>query len=71
MGLDSKHLSKISSPCGIDIGAEKPEEIALSIMAEVLMLETGGTARRLQEVKKVETEEILREATGERVGPVC
>ncbi|MEM4352751.1 MAG: XdhC family protein [Candidatus Caldarchaeum sp.] len=71
MGLDAKQLSKLSSPCGIDIGAEKPEEIALSIMAEILMLEKGGTAKRLQDVKKVETEEILREATGERVGPVC
>lgn len=71
MGVDRTGLSKVSSPCGVDIGAEKPEEIALSIMTEILMLEKAGTGKRLQEVKTVETEEIIRDATGERVGPVC
>lgn len=42
-GFDPEELAKIRTPIGLDIGAETPEEIAISIMAEVLMLRRGGT----------------------------
>ncbi|MEM4302298.1 MAG: XdhC family protein [Candidatus Caldarchaeum sp.] len=73
MGVDEAVLKKISSPAGIDIGAEKPEEIALSIISEIVLLDRGGTGRLLREVKSVEPEirDIVSEASGERVGPVC
>jgi xanthine dehydrogenase accessory factor len=73
MGVDEKSLNRVISPAGIDIGAVKPEEIALSIMAEIVCLARGGTARFLREVKplKSEIKEIMSELTGERVGSVC
>jgi xanthine dehydrogenase accessory factor len=73
MGVDEKSLQRVISPAGIDIGAIKPEEIALSIMAEIVCLERGGTARFLREVKPVKEEikEITSELSGERVGGVC
>jgi xanthine dehydrogenase accessory factor len=33
----------VRTPIGLDIGAETPEEIAISIMAEVTMLRRGRT----------------------------
>ncbi len=35
-GADPGKLAKLRAPAGIDIGAEGPEEIALSIMAEII-----------------------------------
>lgn len=73
MGVPEEMVKRVSSPAGLDLGAEKPEEIALSILAEILSLEKGGSGKRLAEVKTVEKEmkEIVSEVTGERVGPVC
>ena len=41
-GIDAnKELSNVYSPVGLDIGAETPEEIALSIMAEIQAVLSG------------------------------
>lgn len=40
-GVDPKALSRIHSPCGLDIGATTPEEVAISIMAEVIAARSG------------------------------
>jgi xanthine dehydrogenase accessory factor len=40
-GVPEKDLSRIHAPIGLDIGAERPEEIALSIMAEVVAVSRG------------------------------
>ena len=35
-------LAAVHAPIGLDINAETPEEIALSIMAEIVMVRRGG-----------------------------
>ncbi len=42
-GFDIDELARVRTPIGLDIGAETPEEIAISIMAEIVMLRRGGT----------------------------
>jgi xanthine dehydrogenase accessory factor len=42
-GFDPDDLAKVRTPIGLDIGAETPEEIAISIMAEVTMLRRNRT----------------------------
>jgi xanthine/CO dehydrogenase XdhC/CoxF family maturation factor len=39
--VDAASLSHVRSPIGLAIGAETPEEIALSILGEVLALQRG------------------------------
>jgi xanthine dehydrogenase accessory factor len=41
-GFDPAEVAKVRTPIGLDIGAETPEEIAVSIMGEVIMLQRGG-----------------------------
>jgi xanthine dehydrogenase accessory factor len=51
-GVAPEKLDLIRSPIGIELNAETPEEIAVSIMAEILMLRDGGTGKPMQmEVK--------------------
>ncbi len=46
-GFPAEELGRVRTPIGLDIGAETPEEIALSIMAEVVMLRRGGKGEPL------------------------
>lgn len=41
-GFDRDELAKVRTPIGLNVGAETPEEIAISIMAEVIMFRRGG-----------------------------
>lgn len=40
-GIDKKVLDKVHSPIGLEIGAETPDEIAISIAAEVIKVKYG------------------------------
>ena len=45
-GVPVAHLARLRSPCGLDIGSQTPEEIALSIVAEIVAVErqrAGGS----------------------------
>ncbi|WP_433385494.1 XdhC family protein [Actinoplanes sp. CA-142083] len=46
-GLPAEALARLASPLGLDIGAQTPEETAVSIAAELILLRNGGTGRRL------------------------
>lgn len=46
-GVDKKILKRVISPMGLELQAETPEEIALSIMAEIVMLRHGADGRRM------------------------
>lgn len=40
-GVDEKRIAEIRAPVGLDIGGRSPEEIAVSIMAEILAVRHG------------------------------
>ena len=48
MGIDEDRLRAIRSPIGLDIHARTPEEIAVSIIGEILMFRLGGTGREMK-----------------------
>jgi xanthine dehydrogenase accessory factor len=55
-GFDAEALDAVSTPIGLDIGAETPEEIALSILAEIVMLRRGRSGVRLREQRVGESD---------------
>ncbi len=48
MGIEKHLLTKVHSPVGLDIHAETPAEIAVSILAEIIMLQKGGTGKLIE-----------------------
>jgi xanthine dehydrogenase accessory factor len=44
-GVSETELARVRSPMGLELNAETPEEIAMSIMAEIIMLRQGGDGR--------------------------
>ncbi len=46
-GLTEKEIAGMSSPIGLDLGARTPEETAISIAAEIVALQWGGSGDRL------------------------
>jgi xanthine dehydrogenase accessory factor len=47
-GISDKRLARVYSPMGLEIQAESPEEIAVSIMAEILMIRNGGSGKQMR-----------------------
>lgn len=47
-GILEEKINRIHSPIGLELQAETPEEIALSIMAEIVMLRHGGTGSSMK-----------------------
>jgi xanthine dehydrogenase accessory factor len=44
-GMPPTHVAKVRSPAGLSLGAQTPEEIALSIMSEVVAVRRGGSGQ--------------------------
>ncbi|QTX32677.1 XdhC family protein [Aminithiophilus ramosus] len=52
-GVGSAYLDSIFSPIGLPINAETPEEIALSVMAEIVAVDRGADVKGLRSHGKV------------------
>jgi xanthine dehydrogenase accessory factor len=57
-GFSSERLAQVHAPIGLDLGAETPDEIALSIAAEIVMLRKGGTGAPLNSLRTLVEEEV-------------
>jgi xanthine dehydrogenase accessory factor len=51
-GVSDEKLGKVHSPIGLELQAETPEEIALSIMAEVMMVKEKATGKAMKSSEK-------------------
>lgn len=47
IGFSETELKRVNTPCGIDLGATTPEEIALSIVSEITLLRRNGSGQRM------------------------
>jgi len=48
-GYSEETLKQVHAPIGLDIGGEKPAEIAVSVMAEILASRCGGSCRPMRD----------------------
>ncbi len=48
-GVDPQALERVFTPIGLDIGAETPEEIAVSVLGEIILVRRGGGAQPMSE----------------------
>jgi xanthine dehydrogenase accessory factor len=49
IGVSDEKIRRVHSPMGLELQAETPEEIAVSILAEILMLRDKGTGKAMQD----------------------
>jgi len=47
-GLNAESIARIHSPIGLELNAETPEEIAVSILAEIIMLRNEGSGKMMK-----------------------
>ncbi|MEM7414521.1 MAG: XdhC family protein [Gemmatimonadota bacterium] len=52
-GVARDLVDRIHAPVGLDIGAETPEEIAVAVAAELILIDRGGTGTMLKDVERV------------------
>jgi xanthine dehydrogenase accessory factor len=57
-GLSDTDLARIHAPIGLELQAETPQEIALSILAEITMLRRGGSGQPMRWMGDVAEAEV-------------
>ena len=48
-GISAESILRVRSPVGLELNAETPEEIAVSILAEIIILRRGGNGKSMSE----------------------
>ncbi len=67
-GFSTAEMKRVRAPVGLDLGGQTPAEIAVSVVAEVILFHAGGTG-----VPLVEKERVVERFFGDasvRTGPV-
>lgn len=49
-GFSARDLEKVVAPAGLDLGARTPEEIALCVISEIVLLRRKGSGKRLRDI---------------------
>jgi len=71
-GYTDKDLSRVYSPVGLDIGAETPHEIAVSILGEVMKIRSGRSGRSLSLKKQIQKPLVIVRGAGDLAsGVIC
>lgn len=61
-GFDDAALDRVMAPAGLDLGARTPEEIALCVISEMVLIRRGGTGMRMRDRLTAEAGKL--QATG-------
>jgi len=57
-GISLEELKRVRAPAGLDLGGNSPEEIALSIISEIIAIRKGGSSKPLMEVKGARIQQL-------------
>ena len=53
-GIAQEKLDRVWAPAGLDLGATTPEEIALSVISQIIALRRGGSGKPMKDAKMTE-----------------
>jgi xanthine dehydrogenase accessory factor len=70
-GVSMEKVERVWAPAGLDLGAAGPEEIALSIMSQIVSLRRGGSAAPLKSIKDHAAAEPAPAGAADRVIHQC
>ncbi len=56
-GVPQHKIDRVTSPMGLELNAETPEEIAVSMLAEIILLRRGGSGEHMAHEPKLRGEE--------------
>lgn len=55
-GMGDQEIERVMAPSGLDLGARTPEEIALCVISEIVLVRRGGTGLRMRDKLRDERE---------------
>ena len=55
-GVGDQDIDRVMAPSGLDLGARTPEEIALCVVSEIVLVRRGGTGLRMRDKLREERE---------------
>lgn len=64
-GYPKESINRVYAPIGLDLGAETPEEIAVSILAEILKVKSGKTGDSLSEALQNKQDLVIVRGAGD------
>ncbi|MCZ6601882.1 MAG: XdhC family protein [Planctomycetota bacterium] len=70
-GVSQEQLESVRAPAGLDIGARTPEEIALSILSQIVLVRRGGTGESMGELKETKLAPPRKVEGVESAPPSC
>ena len=71
-GVSINRIKDVRAPIGLDINARTPEEIAISIMAEILMIRNGGGGNEMKldsNLLEKTSDKAFKNKTDVKIGP--
>jgi xanthine dehydrogenase accessory factor len=70
-GLAEQHIARLKAPAGLDIGAITPDEIAASILAELVQIRRHGTSTLENPPASIPAKPPKQDVTKTALDPVC
>jgi len=63
-GIGEDQINRVMAPSGLDLGARTPEEIALCLMSEIVLLRRGGSGMRMRDKLRQEQQRVVAKSVG-------
>jgi len=70
-GIAPEKVERVWAPAGLDLGAAGPEEIALSIMSQIIAIRRGGSAAPLKKIKDQTAAEPTEAGVADKIIRQC
>lgn len=63
-GISEDQIDRVMAPSGLDLGARTPEEIALCLMSEIVLVRRGGSGMRMRDKLQLEQQRVIAKSVG-------